>query len=123
MLRKEYFDPLTTSKKLLTSEGIEEDSKDSGINLIDCLNEFEKPELLDEDNKWYCSKCEVHVQAKKQMQIYQVPPVLVINLKRFKAGKSKFSIQSSWSSGGNGKLQTLVDFPVKGLDLTEYILH
>jgi ubiquitin C-terminal hydrolase len=56
------------------------------------------------------------------MQIYKVPPVLVISLKRFKAGKSKFSIASSWSNGGNGKLGTMVDFPIKGLDLTEYIL-
>jgi ubiquitin C-terminal hydrolase len=85
------------------------------------LDEFEKPELLDEDNKWYCSDCKVHVQANKQMQIYNVPPVLVINLKRFKGGKSKFSNMSSWSSGGNGKLSTLVDFPLKGLDLSDYI--
>lgn len=60
-IRKEFFDNLQTSKKLTVSEGIEEDSKDSGINLIDCLSEFEKPELLDEDNKWYCSDCKVHV--------------------------------------------------------------
>jgi ubiquitin carboxyl-terminal hydrolase 4/11/15 len=57
------------------------------------------------------------------MQIYKVPPVLVISLKRFKAGKSKFSMSSSWSSGGNGKLGTLVDFNIKGLDLTEYVLY
>jgi hypothetical protein len=46
---------------------------------------------------------------------------LVINLKRFKTGKQK-----SWSmygGGGGGKLSTLVDFPLEGLDLTPYILQ
>jgi ubiquitin C-terminal hydrolase len=55
--------------------------------LYDCLEEFKKSEVLDEDNKWFCSKCKEHVQASKSLEIYRVPPVLVISLKRFKVGK------------------------------------
>jgi ubiquitin C-terminal hydrolase len=44
------------------SDGSQEESKESSsITLADCLEEFEKPELLDEDNKWYCPKCKEHV--------------------------------------------------------------
>jgi ubiquitin C-terminal hydrolase len=42
-------------------DGKEEEAKEGVTNLIDCFNEFEKPELLDEDNKWYCSGCKDHV--------------------------------------------------------------
>jgi len=95
----------------------EEDSKESGaITLQDCLEEFEKAEQLDQDNKWFCSKCKDHVQATKSLQIYHAPLVLVINLKRFKQGKR----HSMWGSGG-GKLDTHVDFPIEGLDLAPYI--
>ena len=89
----------------------------SGVTLYDCLKEFEKPEQLDEDNMWYCSTCKDHVQAKKQMELFKAPLVLIINLKRFKHGKSKFSMYGV----GAGKLQTHVDFPIEGLDLTSYM--
>jgi len=35
------------------------------ITIDDCFDEFSKPEMLDEDNKWYCNKCKEHVQATK----------------------------------------------------------
>ena len=31
------------------------------ITIDDCFKEFEKEEILDEDNMWYCNKCKVHV--------------------------------------------------------------
>ena len=54
------------------------------MTLGDCFEECKKPELLDEDNKWYCGKCKDHVQATKTLEIYRAPPIFVINLKRFK---------------------------------------
>jgi len=47
------------------------------------------------------------------MEIYKVPPVLFLNLKRFK------------QSAGNyykDKLDDLVNFPITGLDLTHRVL-
>lgn len=54
------------------------------ITLMDCFQEFRKPEMLDDDNKWYCNKCKDHVRATKQMELFKAPPILVVNLKRFK---------------------------------------
>ena len=42
-----------------------EESKEGHITLHDCLEEFKRSELLDEQNKWYCAKCKEHVQATK----------------------------------------------------------
>jgi len=84
------------------------------------LEEFKTSEMLDEDNKWFCSKCKEHVQATKQLEIYRTPPVLVVSLKRFKGGKQKFSMYGG--GGGGGKLSTLVDFPLEGLDITPFVL-
>lgn len=66
---------------------------------------------------WYCSTCKQHVQAKKQLELFKAPLVLVVNLKRFKAGKSRYSMYGV----GGGKLQTHVDFPLDGLDLTTFM--
>jgi ubiquitin carboxyl-terminal hydrolase 4/11/15 len=87
------------------------------------LEEFEKPELLDEENKWYCPNCKDHVQATKTLQMYKAPLVLVISLKRFKHGKSRYQSMGYGYSSGGGKLSTHVDFPIDGLDLKSYILH
>lgn len=47
------------------------------------------------------------------MQIYKAPKILIFTLKRFKAQNRIFK----------QKLETLVDFPVKNLDLTDYIIN
>jgi hypothetical protein len=31
------------------------------VSIDDCFEEFKKPEILDEDNMWYCNKCKTHV--------------------------------------------------------------
>ena len=57
------------------------------ITIDDCFKEFEKNEILDQDNMWYCNKCKEHVQARKKLEIYKAPPIFIINLKRFKHEK------------------------------------
>jgi len=49
--------------------------------------------------------------------------VLVVSLKRFKHGKSRYAGYGYGYSSGGGKLDTHVDFPIEGLDLSPYILH
>ena len=65
-------------------------SSEDSIKLTDCLREFKQLETLDEENMWYCSKCKEHVQATKTLEIFKVPRVLIISLKRFKTSKSKY---------------------------------
>jgi len=48
------------------------------------------------DNKWYCGNCKDHVDALKKMDIYKLPNILVIQLKRFiKKEESSYFFGSS----------------------------
>jgi len=72
---------------------------------------LKKPEKLGEDNAWFCSVCKKHLRAKKKMEIYKTPAILILQLKRFKS--------SHWSKE---KLSDLVKFPLQGLDLSQYVI-
>ncbi|KAK0202664.1 hypothetical protein DFS33DRAFT_1342014 [Desarmillaria ectypa] len=77
------------------------------ISLQDCLDEFTKEERLGEDDLWYCPKCKKHQQASKKFDLWKVPDVLVVHLKRFSNSRTL-----------RDKIDSFVDFPVEGLDLT-----
>ena len=91
------------------------------FTLSDCFDLFTKPEILDEDNLWYCNKCKEHKQATKKMDIFKLPKVLILHLKRFKTSRVH-SIGSYFFSGGSSKIGTLIDFPIENLDLRKYNL-
>ena len=52
--------------------------------LTDCLELFGGTEKLNGMNTWYCGKCKEHVDATKQTQLWRLPPILLVQLKRFK---------------------------------------
>jgi ubiquitin carboxyl-terminal hydrolase 4/11/15 len=81
-----------------------------GVTLDQCFETFTKPERLDEHNMWYCSKCKEHVRAMKTMELWKLPNILVVHLKRF---EFKHALRRD-------KLDTLVDFPLEGLDLSSH---
>lgn len=78
-----------------------------GISLQDCLDEFTKEEKLGEDDLWYCPQCKKHQQATKRFDLWKVPDILVVHLKRF-----------SNSRTFRDKIDVLVDFPTEGLDIS-----
>jgi Ubiquitin C-terminal hydrolase len=78
--------------------------------LDQCLENFTQPERLDEDNKWYCSRCKDHVRAEKKMTLWRLPNILVIHLKRFEFRNAL----------RREKLDSFVDFPLDGLDMSKY---
>lgn len=80
----------------------------NGVTLAQCFDTFTKPERLDEDNMWYCSECREHVRAMKTMELWRLPNILVVHLKRF---EFKHALRRD-------KLDTLVDFPLEGLDMS-----
>lgn len=84
--------------------------KKRGITLQDCLDEFTKEEQLGEDDLWYCPSCKKHQQATKRFDLWSVPDVLVVHLKRFSNNRSL-----------RDKIDTLVEFPLTGLDLTPMV--
>lgn len=85
--------------------------QNNGITLDDCLDEFEKEEILSEQDTWYCPRCKEHRRASKKFDLWKSPDILVVHLKRF-----------SSSGFRRDKLDVLVDFPVEGLDLTQRVI-
>ena len=81
------------------------------FNLYDCLKLFttEDSEQHCEDDPWYCPKCKKHQQAMKKVDLWKLPEVLVVHLKRF--------------SCDCDKINTCIDFPLTGLDLTKVCLN
>ncbi|KIJ65708.1 hypothetical protein HYDPIDRAFT_110858 [Hydnomerulius pinastri MD-312] len=86
------------------------ENKNKGISLDDCLAEFTKEEQLGEDDLWYCPRCKKHQQATKKFDLWKAPDVLAVHLKRF-----------SNSRALRDKIDTFVDFPIEGLDLTHLV--
>jgi ubiquitin C-terminal hydrolase len=82
------------------------------ISLSDCFNLYTKTEKLSENDYWYCSKCKDHVPSTKKFDLWSLPKVLVVHLKRF-----------SYSRNYRDKIDTVVDFPIRDLDLSEYLIH
>ncbi|KAI3544133.1 ubiquitin carboxyl-terminal hydrolase [Colletotrichum abscissum] len=85
--------------------------KKQGITLEECLDEFEKAEVLSEQDMWYCPRCKEHRRASKKFDLWKTPDILVVHLKRFSS--------AGWR---RDKLDVLVDFPIEGLDLHKRVL-
>ncbi len=93
-------------------------NKSSNISIYDCLNLFKSEERLEKENSWFCVKCKKHQEASKTMEIYKAPQILIVQLKRFK-------IRSTNAIMGmirNGKNDTLVSYPLEGLNLKDFIV-
>jgi hypothetical protein len=52
------------------------------------LQTFLQPEQLDAEDSWYCGRCKQHVQADKKLDLWSLPDVLVVHLKRFSYSRS-----------------------------------
>ncbi|XP_074522470.1 ubiquitin carboxyl-terminal hydrolase 8 [Halichoeres trimaculatus] len=83
----------------------------SKCSLQDCLRLFSKEEKLTDNNKVFCRHCKAHRDSTKKLEIWKVPPILLVHLKRF-------SYEGRWKQ----KLQTSVDFPLDCLDLSQYVI-
>ncbi|XP_075993530.1 ubiquitin carboxyl-terminal hydrolase 11 isoform X2 [Genypterus blacodes] len=81
------------------------------LGLHDCIKTFTTKETLEEDNPWYCPVCKKHQLANKKLDLWSLPEVLIIHLKRF-----------SYSRFTRDKLDTTVEFPLRGLDFSDFLL-
>jgi len=77
------------------------------------LNEYldllVEPEILDSDNKWFCSYCEEQVKIKKQLKLWSTPIILTIQLKRF-----------SFTNRSGSRINQTIDIPLK-LNLQSFV--
>ncbi|VDN58555.1 unnamed protein product [Dracunculus medinensis] len=68
----------------------------SNPSLYDMLSMFSETERLKPEESWYCNKCKEHVEATKQLMLYRLPPILIIQLKSLqKISKSFKSIKET----------------------------
>jgi len=91
-------------------ELIEDVERNENVNLMDCFKSFTSEEQLGEDNKWYCGRCKEHMKATKKMDVYKLPKILMLSLKRFKGAH------------GSSKIESVVDFPIQALNLSDVSL-
>ncbi|PUZ44791.1 hypothetical protein GQ55_8G152100 [Panicum hallii var. hallii] len=87
-------------------------TRGEALSLYACLDAFLKEEPLVPEDMWYCPRCKEQRQASKKLDLWRLPEVLVIHLKRF-----------SFSRSTKQKLETFVNFPIHDLDLTNYIAN
>ncbi|XP_061536576.1 ubiquitin carboxyl-terminal hydrolase 19 isoform X1 [Phycodurus eques] len=110
---KEYV--LVSSKELEYEEdpsSLSETTRAGHFTLEQCLNLFTKPEVLAPEEAWYCPKCQQHREASKQLLLWRLPNILIIQLKRF----------SFRSFIWRDKINDMVDFPVRNLDLSKFCI-
>ncbi|KAF1780011.1 Ubiquitin specific protease domain [Phytophthora cactorum] len=107
----------TSAKRIELHESmksLEISSKPERLMLFDCLAKFTEREQLGEADTWYCPKCKNHVRAFKKFDLFSLPKVLIFHLKRFRYMQNSFYTRD--------KISTLVDFPIEGLDLSEFVI-
>ncbi|CAA6664080.1 unnamed protein product [Spirodela intermedia] len=82
------------------------------LSLYACLEAFLREEPLVPEDMWYCPRCKEQRQASKKLDLWRLPEVLVIHLKRF-----------SYSRSNKHKLETFINFPIHDFDLTNYVAN
>nr|XP_030859280.2 ubiquitin carboxyl-terminal hydrolase 6 [Gorilla gorilla gorilla] len=81
------------------------------INLDSCLRAFTTEEELGESEMYYCSKCKTHCLATKKLDLWRLPPFLIIHLKRFQF------VNDQWI-----KSQKIVKFPRESFDPSAFLV-
>lgn len=87
------------------------DEQESTVTLEQCIDLFTTTEKLGPEDPWYCSKCKEFQQATKKFDLWRLPPILVVHLKRFSYRNRYY----------REKLETFVDYPIDNLDLSNWV--
>ncbi|KAK2418567.1 ubiquitin carboxyl-terminal hydrolase [Trifolium repens] len=82
------------------------------VSIYKCLEAFLREEPLGPEDMWYCPTCKEPQQATKKLDLWRLPEILVVHLKRF-----------SYNRYFKNKLETFVDFPINDLDLSTYVAN
>jgi hypothetical protein len=94
------------------SESRRDYSHKTQMTLDDCLKLFTTTERLGTNDLWYCPECKEHRRAWKKFDLWSLPEILVIHLKRFQFNRNFRT-----------KLTVDVDFPLQGLSLDPYVIN
>jgi ubiquitin C-terminal hydrolase len=80
-----------------------------GMHLSVCLTEFCKVNQLNMNDNWKCPRCKEFREGKQTMNLWRLPDLLTFHMKRF-------NCSARWRE----KITTKVNFPLTGLDMTEW---
>ena len=61
--------------------------KTRDVHLLDCIDLFTREEQLGEQDSWYSPVCKDHKRATKKLDLWSLPEILIIHLKRFHYGR------------------------------------
>ncbi|CAL0323514.1 unnamed protein product [Lupinus luteus] len=112
LLEKYDTHSLETLPEVLKYGPVTKKARTEPLSLYTCLEAFLREEPLVPEDMWYCPQCKERRQASKKLDLWRLPEVLVIHLKRF-----------SYSRSMKHKLETFVNFPIHDFDLTNYIAN
>lgn len=93
----------------VSAEADEGRGREGRTTLSACLDAFTQEEVLEESEAWYCSGCKDHKCAKKKFDLWKLPEVMIIHLKRF-----------HYTRVYRDKVTTHVEFPLEGLSLRQW---
>jgi ubiquitin C-terminal hydrolase len=80
--------------------------------LTDCFKYFTKREILSNEDLWFCPTCKKLKRASKKIDLWLLPKVLIVQLKRF-----------NYTRYFRDKIDLFVDCPLRDLDLSEFVLN
>ena len=80
-----------------------------GLQLGVCLTEFCKVQQLSISDNWRCPRCKDYREGKQNLNLWRLPDLLTFHIKRF-------NCSARWRE----KITTKVNFPLTGLDMTEW---
>lgn len=82
-------------QKYKKMSGKEADDKSSAIELGECFEAYEEEETLSGNDQWYCRDCKEHRDIHKKLELYTVPKIMILHLRRFRQKQSA-------NNGGSG---------------------
>lgn len=108
-----------TTNKSSTSSSSSSDAKSSSssdrnsrsISLDKCMDAFLKNEGISLEDHWICERCGVAREGVRKSDIWRLPDLVMIQLKRFQYFENQH----------RQKVRALVDFPLEGLDFSKWM--
>uniref|UniRef100_A0A671YQ34 ubiquitinyl hydrolase 1 n=1 Tax=Sparus aurata TaxID=8175 RepID=A0A671YQ34_SPAAU len=95
-MKKRFYNE-NEAEKYVKHASMEVPQQQTTVQLQECIELFTTVETLEEENPWYCPVCKKHQLATKKLDLWSLPEVLIIHLKRFsytKFTREKLDISS-----------------------------
>jgi hypothetical protein len=100
---------LKNSAEAMNHHGKKSRAGSAGLDLGVCLTEFCKVQKLSLSDNWRCPRCKDFREARQSMKLWRLPDLMTFHIKRF-------NMSARWRE----KITTKVNFPLTGLDMSEW---